>query len=797
MSIVTFLQQVVTTESGYFCLAIRNGNWQEHFYRYPDDIELIAHTAEQQAPQGDVYFSTYLFNEKSSIKNNVLPSRTIQQDLDFADITQLPLSPSQLVRTSPGRHQGYWLLSKQLPMDQHEQISKRLAYAIDDCDLSGWPLGRKVRLPHTLNHKYDALPPVDWLEQQVVRTIAPEDIELLPDIGLEDKQGKFQHDEQFINYPPPTFECGPQELLDRIKDLIPSKVYSEYDLSMPDRSRALWGLMLAGFRAGLTRESVYWLARGSANNKWFDLKRGGERELAKDVERAERYLASGKVDTKAIINELRRSKARAFERNQAMYDIVVASMKTDGQFLHTQSERKLFVPHDTGRPISIGPMSPRLTAYIDLNFGLNRSEPEHRFVHSALESFSTTVPPTTKHGALSRYLPEQQLLVVHNNRQTVHAIDPKSMVRAVNGSHNVVFDWNNSAEPFNAAAEPYVGSWSEAIFGSLQNVVSLTPAEAHAVLKCWLMFLLFRTGFSTRPILALLGQPGSSKTTTATRVLTFLYGRNISVSGVTKPEAFDYSMATLPLFVLDNADTYERWLLDKIAQAAKDTDFGVRQHYSNTDMVWLKKQALLLITAHNPSWIRPDIVDRLLLLTFQRVDLTPGMEWKDETTICNTILENRNALWASILQDCQLILQTPKPQTTTVHIRIEDFAKFGEWCSLALGCLDDFRTGVQKVVVGQKELNVETDQILFTYIDDWLERTGGTDGISPTELWQQLSALPSIESAAFMKRYPNPIVLGKKLWNLQATMQDKYKVDWEPVSGGGRLWTLRPRTIGE
>jgi hypothetical protein len=98
-----FLMSVITTENGFFCLAHRDskGEWVEEFRGWPDDIEYIVERAFALAAQKDVYYSPHLFSSKSSLKANVLPTRTIAADLDEANILTLPVKPTILIETSP------------------------------------------------------------------------------------------------------------------------------------------------------------------------------------------------------------------------------------------------------------------------------------------------------------------------------------------------------------------------------------------------------------------------------------------------------------------------------------------------------------------------------------------------------------------------------------------------------------------------------------------------------------------------------------------------------------------------
>src|SRR5690606_21936002 len=145
----------------------------------------------------------------------VLPSRTIQADLDNADIRALPRPPAVLVETSPGRHQAYWILDGEpLEPELHEVLSRKLTYGIPLCDHSGWPLGRKVRIPGTFNHKYLEGPKPVKVVSTSENRYSPEEFELLPEVPQHISDAKH---EEFITEPL-SVDDHPLEILERVRE---------------------------------------------------------------------------------------------------------------------------------------------------------------------------------------------------------------------------------------------------------------------------------------------------------------------------------------------------------------------------------------------------------------------------------------------------------------------------------------------------------------------------------------------------------------------------------------------------
>jgi len=796
-----FLNTVITsTTPGYFCLALSNGSgaWLEEWHRWPDDVDKIIGRAEKMQHTANVYFSSYLFRAPQSTKENVLPSRTIQADLDDADLNDLPREPAVLVETSPGRHQAYWILSTPAPtLEAHEEISRKITYSIPLCDRSGWPLGRKVRLPDTLNHKYlSGVKPV-----RIVRTslkqYEPEEFEALPEVP----QFVIDHyDNSFIENPlgadPATTADTGLELLEAIRPNIPMRVYLQYSVVQADRSEALWALMCWGFKAGLSRGQVFTLARDSANNKFRDLKHRADQDLAKDVLRAEHAVNSNQQDARALIQGIFKTDLPSVDKKRQIFNIVLSELKGAGEFIRTRNGLSWYVRRDVGRPVSITTNSEALHTMLDVQFGMNFTEPETKYVVQGLKSYTGGLPETSVQSALSYYDPEEQHLLIHTGRRDVLRVTRAGMEHGVDGSYNVIFPWSSSVEPFiPAVARGGDIDWGEELFGkgrrgfgtAVENITNMTPSQAKALLQVWLMFVLFRNIADTRPIIASLGQPGSGKTTLFKRVYTFLYGRRKSIGAVTDMDDFDQATSSDPLVILDNVDTWERWLPDRIALSAGTSDVIKRKLYTDTDTITLSRQAVVGVTAHNPKFGREDVADRFLLFTYKRLR---DEDFIAEGEILADIYRQRNALWGAVLRDIQKVLSTPMPDKSELpHFRIEDFARFGLWMARALGVERDFRASIEDVKTSQQAFSLEEEGMLVAAIMRFVSKSRDARHYTTSQLWAMLENCCD-DPRMFGHVYKNSVQLSKKISAMQQALRRIVRIEQSTNDAGNRTWLI-------
>lgn len=795
MQVAEFLRTVITTEQGHFCLAIRQpDSWQESWFQWPQDIDKIVTMAQLAQEKADVYFSAHLFSEPQSKKQFVLPSRTIQADLDNADIASVPVMPTVLVETSPGRHQGYWVTDKPHTIASLETLGRKIAYGVPDCDKTGWTAGHKVRLPGTYNLKY-AKPHLIEVSGIASRAINAEAFDIFPDtlIVLEDALEDISWAEQ----QPEKIEVPAAELLAALKGKINTRVYTQFNKRAKDRSAALWQLTCEAFRAGCNRDQVYHLALNSANNKFEERKYNGLIDLRKDILRAERYVSTRVIDLKAVIMDLRQVQGLTISaRRSKMAAVVLNHMREHGEFVHCKGGTLWYLLRVTGRPIFVSAHSEWLTSYVSQTFGLNYTEQEHKYVVQELISFTRSLPTSDDLKSLSYFQLHDNTLMLHTGSKSVLHITRHSTALHPNGYASIVFQWGVLGESFTLEPDLSEGFkwWDELFAGCLTNVIGIDRDEALALLRSWLLFLLLRNAASTRPILALFGQQGSGKSTLAKIIYRLFYGRFKSISGLSNGEDFDMDVATMPFVAFDNCDTWQPWLPDRLAQSAGNTAITKRKLYTDMDIVTLDRQALVCVTAHDPKFAREDITDRLLLLMHHRLT-----HFKSETEILERVSSIRNELWTGIVRDVQRVLGTPKPPDNAVpQFRIEDFARLGYWFAVAESprMASLFTSGLEKIQARQRSFNIESDYTLVATIKAFIEKRPPerVGKFYPASVYFLHLGTYAPDPESFKRQYKSPQVLGRKLWVMQESLKSLFDIECrDEQSIGTRVWRMDAR----
>ena len=788
MQLYDFLKFVITTPQGYFCLATKKEElWEEHWFNYPKDLEngTIISAVESYKNTCNMYFSAHLFSEPRSLKALVLPSKTIQADLDYAIPMEIPISPTLLVRTSEGRHQAYWILDISDPLypEDIESIARKLAYAIPRCDRSGWTAGHKVRLPYTLNYKYTPPLPVELIDVTSIKDIS--DFDVFPDTISAIDALKFN---EWLDEPHIDYHVGPQVLLSEYASKgLPQRIVLQYNLAVRDRSKSIWDLMCSLFRVGATKEEVYWLAYKSINNKFSN------RDLRKDVLRAQEHATSKTASILDLIETIRRTSFdTVWARHEALAKIIISHMHQTGLFLHTRDNQGWYIPKETGKPISLSREGLALKAYLYIKYVLNYSDPSTKYIINALQATVEAQVASNDVNSLSIYDEISNRLLLHTGTRDVLVIDKTSISTITNGEAATVFGWAPRAEGFTLSSLPLSKRWYEIMFRETAiGSDTYTPNETVHMLRIWFLFLLFKNNVFSRPILGIFGPPGSGKSTLCKIIYRVLYGRYKELGSISDQKNFDISMANNPFFVLDNVDSAVPWFTDRLALSVSVTESEQRRLYTDGDVFTLRRHAMIGVTAHTPKFIREDIADRMLIISLRRRE-----NFDSETELLTHLTRMRGQLWNDIISDIQLILNTPKPPNTTnfPQFRIADFASWGTWFARALGEEQLFYTTLEKFKTQQRSIALDEESLVVTLIKRLvaLENNPSTF-VSTTALWTALISVAGNDAFTFQKTYKNVIVFSKKLFTLQDALKSIVNIESKlDVQTGTRLWKVQP-----
>jgi hypothetical protein len=238
---------------------------EERFFLWPrQEGDVIQYILSHQGAH-NMYFCPQLLDRPTRKKEKVRYCPSAWADLDACNPDKLIVEPTIVIESSRNRYQALWSFDNPVPPDDGESVSRRIAYyhAHHGADQSGWDLTQLLRVPGTLNYKYDP----------------PQEVRLL------DANRKRYRPSEFSEYPEvyntglltlPMPEQGalptldPLDLIQRYRRSLNPKAFMMFDTEpAPGKwSEALWQMMLLLFEAGMDREEVFHVASGAKCNKY-------------------------------------------------------------------------------------------------------------------------------------------------------------------------------------------------------------------------------------------------------------------------------------------------------------------------------------------------------------------------------------------------------------------------------------------------------------------------------------------------------------------------------------------------
>ena len=238
----------------------QRGTWKDHSLEYRRGIRkhIKEWLIDNPAETNDIYFCPLPFRGKKRRKELVNGVNILWSDIDEGSPK---IKPTILWESSPGRLQGLWFLSGDTmhPEDAAE-LNKSLTYYMD-ADKGGWDLTQVLRVPGTLNHKYESLPEVRVLDYDLSRTYTKGSI--AKRIGKPELRATAPTAEKLG----PTFE----QIFSKYRRRIPTKVktlLTQKHVTQGKRSDIIWYLENKLSESGLSAPEIMTCIKASAWNKF-------------------------------------------------------------------------------------------------------------------------------------------------------------------------------------------------------------------------------------------------------------------------------------------------------------------------------------------------------------------------------------------------------------------------------------------------------------------------------------------------------------------------------------------------
>ena len=245
--------------------------------------------------------------------------------------------------------------------------------------------------------------------------------------------------------------------------------------------------------------------------------------------------------------------------------------------------------------------------------------------------------------------------------------------------------------------------------------------EQQQILRTWILSVFFHELLPTRPILTVIGAPGSGKTTAIRRILKLLEGLDEDLLQPVwdKPDAFRTSLVNHRILAWDNMERVPLQFLVLLEQLATGSKIELRKLYRDLDTVVIKPSCFPVLTAIEINTSQETFFDRILPLELERIE-----QFVPESEMMRPLREKRANYLADLLiklnQTVFSIKQNSEKIFTTT-LRMADFAAFAS----KLSCVDGIQA--EKAIagvsaVGDRQLDMLVDRSPLQHIFlDWVE----------------------------------------------------------------------------
>lgn len=261
MSIITALWR--SQQGEYFCISTRSP-WRDHFFRRDELDEVDSFIADNK--KKDIYFCPRGFTKPRRKVEYLAPTSLLWDDLDEVDPRSLNGSrPTIAIESSPGRYAGVWQTDGATSSD----LNRRLSYKHGAGPGGGWDDTQVLRVPGTINHKYETEPKVRllWSNGPTYK------LAMLEKFAPPDKTSSRSDGGDAAG------------ILKKYEKRLPIWCRRELVSGKPKRgvrSDMLWKLGNTLIECGVSREEAFVLLRASAWNKF----KGRDDQLRRELDKA-------------------------------------------------------------------------------------------------------------------------------------------------------------------------------------------------------------------------------------------------------------------------------------------------------------------------------------------------------------------------------------------------------------------------------------------------------------------------------------------------------------------------------
>lgn len=436
-----------------------------------------------------------------------------------------------------------------------------------------------------------------------------------------------------------------------------------------------------------------------------------------------------KPDIAQKIERILKMKMPMYKKEEKVSKLIWAylSDEANGQPIRTELDHLYWFENDTKTLYKFGTQSWRSRFLLLL--GLYRGDNFGSHVMGRLTDIASQLSPKYDIHRGAHWDKENNTLMVHFGGSTVYKLDGQNIEEVPNGTQGVIFEQASFSH-----SEPAKPDWDnpydlwELLVDDLNfehgSTAPIPGEQQKELLKAWILGTYFPEELPTRPLLTLLGDSGSGKTTAARRIVRTLENPATDVQGLQtdKQDAWRTLLEQYRIFCLDNLeDVRVRWLPEDLDKIATGNHITIRQLYATNEAYNIIPNCYIIMTAVNMPFSKATVYNRMLTLNMEKLT-----DYIPERVFIERVTKLRNRALGDLLLKLNQVILTLKGNANkhtglTSKLRLSDFATFCYRISDSEAVVGEkLKLGLNLLRKSQERALSQSTTSIYPILEDWV-----------------------------------------------------------------------------